>query len=153
LLKLRRTRRQKEKGIADMRKTSIGLAVAAAVFIGACVGGCQEEQTADVKMSRLISAENRQLKHEIEALKKQIDQQKQQFAQCEQERQTWQYKAEKGLEEQGRKMMSMFTTSQAGLTAENERLKAELAKLKGESAPPAGQEKPQAEENEPGAAQ
>jgi len=124
-----------------MRKTGISLAIVAAVFIGAWAGGCQEEQTADVKMSRLISAENRQLEHEIEALKKQMDQQKQQLAQCEKERQDWQYKAEKGLEEQNEKMMSMMITSQAEITNENERLKAELAKLKGESAAPAGQEK------------
>ena len=52
-----------------------------------------------------------------------------------------QYKAEKGLEEQNEKMMSMMITSQAEITNENERLKAELAKLKGESAAPAGQEK------------
>jgi phage shock protein A len=136
-----------------MRKTGIGLAIVAAVFIGVWAGGCQEEQTADVKMSRLISAENRQLKQEIENLKKQIDQQEQNLAQCEKAKQDWQYKAEKGLEKQGEKMMSMMITSEAGLTAENERLKAELAKLKGESAAPAGQEKSQAEENEPGATQ
>ncbi len=132
-----------------MRKTSIGLAIVAAVFIIVWAGGCQEEQiSSDVKMSRLISAENRQLKQEIETLKKQIDQQEQNLAQCEKEKQDWQFKAEKGLEKQGEKMMSMMMTSQAGLTAENERLKAELAKLKGESAA-----EPQAEANEPVAAQ
>ena len=147
------SKKAKRKRIADMRKTRISLVFAAAVFIGAWAGGCQEEQTADVKMSRLISAENRQFKQEIETLKRHMDQQKQQFAQCEKDRQTWQYKAEKGLDEQNEKMMSMMITSQEEITTENERLKAELAKLKGESAAPAGQEKSQAEENKPAAAQ
>jgi alanyl-tRNA synthetase len=101
-----------------MRKTSVGLAIAAAVCIGAWAGGCQEEQAPDVKMNRLISAENIQLKKEIEALKKQINQ-------CGE--------AQKEHQAQIEKIQSMSISANVSMNAEIERLKAEIARLNGQS--------------------
>jgi outer membrane murein-binding lipoprotein Lpp len=100
-----------------MRKTSVGLVIAAAVCIGAWAGGCQEEQAPDVKMSRLISAENMQLKREIEALKKQINQ-------CEE--------AQKDHQAQIERIKSISISANVSMNAEIERLKAEIARLNGQ---------------------
>jgi DNA anti-recombination protein RmuC len=60
-----------------MTKTRIGMVILTAMVLGAFVCGCQEEQTSnaapDTKESRLVGAENVQLKSQIEALKKQIE--------------------------------------------------------------------------------
>ena len=110
----------KVKGLTNMIKKNIGLAVVAAVCIGAWVGGCEEEQAApDVKMSRLISAENRQLKAEIAK-------QKEQLARCEKDKQD----AQKGQQEQIKKMMEMSISAQTNSNAEIGRLRAEVATLK-----------------------
>jgi TolA-binding protein len=116
-------------------------------------GGCEEEQAnlpQDVKTARLISAENIQHKHEIEQLKKQIEEQKQQLDKCNKERQEWQTKAEKGLQEEVAKMTSISMEGQAQVAAENEQLKAEIARLKGEKPEaPAPPEAPESNENVP----
>jgi TolA-binding protein len=149
-----------------MKKTGIGLAVLVMVFSGIFSVGCEEEQATgagstfstssgqagspqDMKMTRLISAENRQLKKEIETDKKQMAEQKQQLDKCQKERQEWQYKAEKGLQEEVEKMSSIAMTEHQRMTAENEKLSAEIARLKGgnKPAPPPPLEKPEAEEN------
>jgi len=101
-----------------MTRTGAGLAIVAAVCIGAWAGGCQEEQAPDVKMNRLISAENIQLKKEIEALKKQINQ-------CGE--------AQKEHQAQIEKIQSMSISANVSMNAEIERLKAEIARLKGQS--------------------
>ena len=134
-----------------MTKTNAGLVIVAAMFIGAWVGGCEEDAAPDVKANRLISAENRQLKTEIGNLKIQIEQQKQQLNRCEEEKKVWEYKAGKGLEESSTKTMEMLMSADKERSDEIERLKAEVAKLKGEkpSKSKAVEEKPQAVEEAP----
>ena len=139
-----------------MTRTKVGLAIAAAVVIGALGGGCQEEQASqDVKLHRLIAVENRQLKAEIENLKKQIEEQKQEIAKCEQEKQkiTQHSREIEGRQTgeiigQFKNVMSATIKKNAELRAEIEQLKAELAKLKGEET---AEEK--SDQNEPGAAE
>ena len=91
-----------------MTKTRIGLVIVTVIVIGAIVCGCQEEQASqaapDSKESRLVGAENVQLKGQIETLKKQIDslqaqleQQKQQTTKCEQQIKTILEQTEKQL--------------------------------------------------------
>jgi outer membrane murein-binding lipoprotein Lpp len=118
-----------------MTRTRVGLAIVAAVCIGAWAGGCQEEQAPDVKMNRLISAENRQLKLEIKTLEEQI-------TRCEKEKQD----AQKGHQEQIEKVTSILIEASKEQSAEIEQLRAEVARLeKGESPapPPVNQEVPE----------
>ena len=137
-----------------MTRTRVGLAIAAAAFLFALAAGCEEEQAQGpdiVKKHRLIASENLRLKDETATLKKQIDEQKEQLAKCEHERQDWEFKAGKGMEEENEKMIMMARQSEAGLRAENARLSAEIAKLKGESVPEpnTAPEQPKEEEEKP----
>ncbi len=155
-----------------MTRIGVGLAILTMVFIGVWCGSCQEEQktapAGNAGLNQQTSLENTQLKTEMENLKKQIEdlkkqteQQKQQIAQSdqknqqmaaqfEQEKQTWQAKAEKEPSAQEKQQLAKFeeekqkaekryndelsalTKKNSELTAEIERQKAELATLKGE---------------------
>lgn len=137
-----------------MTKTRIGLVVVTAVFIGALVCGCQEEQASqaapgvsDVKESRLIGAENVHLKGQIETLKKQIETLQGQIEQQEKQRQGTQFEQEKqrqiaqleqarqadlkACEDKSIEMLAAQAENMQGLTAEIAALKAELEKIKG----------------------
>ena len=126
-----------------MRKTGFISAIVTAVLIGALAGGCQEGQETsagstsspqDVKMHRLIAAENSQLKAENENLRGQTEQLKQQLAKSEEERKMWQDKAEREIKENVEGIMKIQLEENIKLTTEIEQLQAEVAKLKGESA-------------------
>jgi hypothetical protein len=136
--------------MANMKKMGIGLAVLVMVFSGIFSGGCEEEQaTGDMKMTRLMSSENRQLKKDIEAERKQMAEQKQELDKCLKERQEWQYKAEKGLQEEVEKMSSIAMMEHDRMTAEIEKLSIEIARLKGEKPQPEGEQKPETSESTP----
>jgi LDH2 family malate/lactate/ureidoglycolate dehydrogenase len=131
-----------------MKKAGIGLAVLVMVFSGIFSGGCEDEQATgagsspqDTKMTRLISAENRQFKKDLEAERKQMAEQKQELDKCLKEKQEWQYKAEKGLQEEAEKMSSIAMTEHQQQSAEIEKLNAEIARLKGQKPQPEGEQK------------
>ena len=131
-----------------MKQTGIGLAVLVMVFSGIFTVGCEEEQaTGDMKMTRLMSSENRQLKKDIEAERKQMAEQKQELDKCLKEKQEWQYKAEKGLQEESEKMASIAMTEHQQQSAEIEKLNAEIARLKGQKPQPEGEQKPESNES------
>ena len=105
-----------------------------AIFMGIMVGGCQEEEKTDVKMHRLIAAENTQLKGENENLKGQTEQLRQQLAKSEEERKMWQDKSERQIKENVEGIMLIQLEENIKLTREIEQLQAEVAKLKGQIA-------------------
>jgi predicted RNase H-like nuclease (RuvC/YqgF family) len=119
-----------------MTKTGMSLAVAAVVLVSLSFGGCQEEQASpEVKIHRLIAAENSQLKGENENLKGQIEQLKQQLGRCEEEKQSWKHKAEVEIKENVEGILNTAMEQNVAQRDEIERLQAEIAKLKGERTP------------------
>ena len=156
-----------------MTKRNMGLAVITMVLIGAFGGGCQDGNAGKStenpmeKMNRVLSAENRQLKEQIQTMEGQIGQQKEQLGECAKEKeeiakceeikkQLEKCEKEKDAitkEKKGNyeELLEAMTENAAKVTAENEALKTELAKLKGEEAvePNASEKEPaQAEPNE-----
>ncbi len=109
--------------------------------------GCEEANTSDVKMHRLIAAENSQLRAQLQAetqkRDKEIKDLKDQLGQCEQEKQVWQDKADKALKEQIDGMIGIVMDEANNLKQENENLKARIKELEGQTGPSPAKEKPQ----------
>jgi len=114
----------------------IGVAVALSA-------GCQEEELIGAKKSRVIAAENIQLKkdleqrdQEIEKLKKlhdkQAKQQEELLTKCLQEKETWKQKAQQNIKEQVDSVLTAVVDDNAKLREEIKNLKSQIEKLKKE---------------------
>jgi hypothetical protein len=109
------------------------------------IAGCQEQEQIDAKKSRVIAAENMELKKElgqrgkeIEKLKelhsKEIKRQEGLLAKCQEEKKLWQDKADENIKEQVSEILTVVMEQNSKLQEENENLKAQIDKLKSELA-------------------
>ena len=102
--------------------------------------GCNQPQTHSDRMSRLISAENSQLKKELELRNnqikrltdqhiKEIKRQEKLLAERTKERDTWKLKAQQNIKSQVKGVFDTVMEQNAKLLEENKKLKAEIEKL------------------------
>jgi len=130
--------------------------VALGVIVFVLIAGCQESATGgptDAKKSRLIAAENLELKKElanrgkeIERLKqlhsKEIKRQEELVAKCLEEKKLWQDKADENIKAQVGEVSTVVLEQNSKLREENENLKAQIEKLIAELAGKQQGEKP-----------
>ena len=115
--------------------------IMAVSVIAVLSAGCQEEELASEKKSRLIAAENIRLQKEIdlrdteiERLKQlhleELEKQQEQLAQCQKQTQTWREKAQANIKEQVDSVLTTVMNENAKLREEVDNLIAQIKKLK-----------------------
>ena len=122
--------------------------LAVGVVVVILVASCQESDTGgptDAKKSRVIAAENMELKKEIEGYKtkverirevhgREIKRQEELLAKCEEEKGLLAKKADENIKEQVGDVSAVLLEENTKLREENENLKAQVEKLKAELA-------------------
>jgi hypothetical protein len=104
------------------------------------IAGCEEQQLPSEKKSRLIVAENMQLKkdlerrsEDIERLKelhdRKIEKQEELLAKCLEEKETWKKKSRQNIRNQVKGVLDAVMEKNAELREENEKLKAQIEQL------------------------
>lgn len=121
------------------------LAVSAVVIM--LIAGCEEQQLQNAKKSRLIAAENMQLKKELERLSsdieelkklhgKEIEKQQEQLAKCQEEKETWKEKSRQNIRNQVNSVLDAIMKKNAKLRKENKKLKAQVEQLEAQAQQP-----------------
>lgn len=121
---------------------SRGFVLVVSVVVIMSIAGCEEQELPSAKKSRLIAAENMQLKKdlerrskEIEGLKelidKEIQKQEELLAKCLEEKETWKEKARQNVRNQVKGVLDTVIEENAKLRQENEELKAQIEKFRG----------------------
>ncbi|MHC4488668.1 MAG: hypothetical protein ACYSW7_05760 [Planctomycetota bacterium] len=114
--------------------------VVSVVVVVMLIAGCEEQQLPSAKKSRLIAAENMQLKKElerrsedIERLKelhdREIQKQEKLLAKCLEEKETWKEKSRQNIRNQVNGVVDAIMEQNAKLRRENEKLKAQIEEL------------------------
>jgi hypothetical protein len=123
---------------------SRGFVLVVSVVVIMSIAGCEEQELPSAKKSRLIAAENMQLKKdlerrskEIEGLKelidKEIQKQEELLAKCLEEKETWKEKARQNVRNQVKGVLDTVIEENAKLRRENEELKAQIETFRGSS--------------------
>jgi carbonic anhydrase len=100
-------------------------------------GGCGQPETPSVKKCRVIAAENKELKKELEKSNKQvemlkeqysgkIDEQREQLKKCLREKEELKQKSRQNVREQVNSVLDTVMEENKNLRAENSRLKAQI---------------------------
>lgn len=111
-----------------------------AVLIAVAGAGCYQQQSQGTKRTKLIAAENMRLKEELAELEKEIKRLKQlhqeqliekqsRLNQCQKEKQAWQQKSQKNIQNQVTGVLDVIMGDIKKLRQENERLKAMFEQL------------------------
>ena len=119
-----------------------GFVLAVSVLVMS-IAGCQEQELPSTKKSRLIAAENMQLKkeleqrsQEIERLKelhdRQMKEQEELLEECLQEKDAWKEKSRQNVRNQVKGVVDAVMEQNVKLRQENEKLKAQIEELKKE---------------------
>ena len=119
-----------------------GFIVAVSIIVIVFIAGCEEQQLSGEKKSRLIAAENMELKRElqrrskeIEGLKelydREIEKQEKLLAKCQEEKETWKEKSRQNVRNQVNDVADALMEQNAKLRRENEKLKAQIEQLRG----------------------
>jgi DNA-binding transcriptional MerR regulator len=95
------------------------------------LAGCSEERQVQSKKERLYSAENIQLKKQIQGLESQGSELQQQLDGCSKNKQYLQDQLRKGFGEELTNVLTIFDARYSELIEENSRLKARIEKLEG----------------------
>lgn len=105
--------------------------VLAVCIVGiALIAGCEEESKIDTKKSRLIAAENMQLKKDLEECQKEIEKQKELLEQCEQAKKDIEEQSAKNIEDLFDDIFGDVLKESQVLREENEELREEIEQLK-----------------------
>ncbi len=105
------------------------------------ISGCAQQESTNMKMSRLVAAENMKLKEElrqqdweIKTLKEQYEQQikdlKEKIEEYEGQIRVWEEKSRQNVRDQVESVLDTVVEQNAELTVENKQLKEEIDKLK-----------------------
>jgi len=119
-----------------------GFVLVVSVVVVMLIAGCEEQQLPSAKKSRLIAAENMQLKKELERYSKEIEglkelhdreieKQEKLLAKCLDEKETWKEKSRQNIRNQVNGVVDAIMDQNAKLRRENEKLKAQIEKLRG----------------------
>jgi phage shock protein A len=106
-----------------------------AVLVAVGGGGCYQQQSQGIKRTKLIAAENMRLKKELTELEEEIKRLKRlhqeqlvekqnRLNQCQKEKQAWQEKAQKNIQNQVTDVLDVVMGDIKKLRQENEKLKA-----------------------------
>ena len=98
------------------------------------ITGCEEQSVSSSRMSKLIAAENIELKEDINQRDATIEQQKKQLEKCLQEKKIMTTQLKANSEDLMGKVFENFGRDNAKLRAENRELKAQIEKLEKELA-------------------
>ncbi len=104
------------------------------------IAGCEEQELPSAKKSRLIVAENMQLKKELERRSEDIERlidlhdreikkQEKLLAKCLEEKETWKEKSRQNIRNQVNGVVDAIMEQNAKLRRENEKLKAQIEQL------------------------
>ena len=104
------------------------------VFVIMLIAGCEEQSVSSSRMSKLIAAENIELKEEIKQRDAAIEEQKKQLEKCQQENQIIAGQLRTNNEELMGQLFENFGKDNLRLRKENTKLKAQIEKLKKELA-------------------
>ena len=126
-----------------MRGPTYVVAILTIGIVVMLVASCHEEAAPDVKKSRLIAAENIQLKKELARRNKEIEQLKRQhqeqlkrqedkLANCEQEKELWKARAGEAVKQNVQSVLKEVMDLNEALQQQNKRLKALVESLKSE---------------------
>ena len=124
-------------------KRPVQKALVLAVGVVVLIAGCGAPEPPSVKKSRLIAAENRQLREELEQRSKEIEklkerhdremkEQEEVLAKCLEEKETWKKKSQESIRDQVKGVLDVVVEENAKLREENEGLKAQIEELKAE---------------------
>lgn len=124
-----------------MKRPVKGIIISAIIVLIAIAGaGCYQQQSQGTKRTKLIAAENMRLKKELAELEKEIERLKQlhqeqliekqsRLNQCQKEKQAWQQKSQKNIQNQVTGVLDVIMGDIKKLRQENERLKAMFEQL------------------------
>ncbi len=104
----------------------IFLAIAGVVF----TAGCEEENQIDIKKSRLIAIENKQLKKQSKQLRDEIEKQKELLEQCEEAKKAKKVKVKQPAKYQLDGILGDVLEENQALRKENKKLQTEIGQLK-----------------------
>lgn len=104
------------------------------------IAGCAEQETPNVKKSRLIAAENIELKKQLEQRSKEIEkinqlydekikEQQNLLADCLQKKESWKNKSQQNIREQVDSVLDAVMEQNAKLREKNEKLKEQIEQL------------------------
>jgi len=128
-------------------KRPVQKALVLAVGVVVLIAGCGAPEPPSVKKSRLIAAENRQLREELEQRSKEIEKLKERhdremkeqeevlaevLAKCLEEKETWKKKSQESIRDQVKGVLDVVVEENAKLREENEGLKAQIEELQKE---------------------
>lgn len=121
-----------------------GFVLAVSVVVIMLIAGCEEQQQQNAKKSRLIAAENMQLKKELERLSndieelkelhgKEIEKREELLAKCLEEKETWKEKSRQNIRNQVNGVLDAIMEQNAKLREKNEKLKAQVEQLEAQA--------------------
>jgi len=134
------------KGCKKMKRlVRIAFVLTVGAVVIMLVAGCEEQQrpSTGTKKSRLIAAENIELKKQLQQRAQEIERQKTLLEQCLQEKKNLEGQTQKNIKELIGLALKNFAEESAKLRKENERLKGQIEQLKKKL-----EEKEEAGENE-----
>jgi len=120
-----------------------GFVLAVGIVVIMLISGCQQQELPSVRKSRLIAAENMQLKKELEQCSKEIatlkelhdkklQEQAELLEKCLQEKDAWKEKSRQNVRNQVKGVVDAIMEQNVKLREENKKLKAQIEELKKE---------------------
>lgn len=102
------------------------------VLVIMLIAGCDEQNVPNTRMSRLVAAENIQLKKQLDKREAEIERQKKLLEKCQQEKKTLEKQLQEDLEGLTGVLFESFGEESARLQEENKNLKAQVEELEKE---------------------
>lgn len=117
-----------------MKKTvhKIVVLLFAASFAITLLTGCEEENMVDTRKTKLIAAENLQLREQLEQYSQTVEQQKKSIEECQKEKTFWEKHSREGSQDLMDLSYQHFAKENIELQQENKQLKAQIEELKKE---------------------
>ena len=120
-----------------------GFVLAVGIVVIMLISGCQQQELPSVRKSRLIAAENMQLKKELEQCSKEIatlkelhdkklQEQAELLEKCLQEKDAWKEKSRQNVRNQVKGVVDAIMEQNVKLREENKKLKEQIEELKKE---------------------
>ena len=102
------------------------------VFVVMLTAGCEEQNLSGTKRSRLIAAENRQLKEQLKQRDAGIERQKELLEKCLEEKKSLEEQMKEKIKSQVSDILALFGEADKEVREENEKLEAQIEELQKE---------------------
>lgn len=124
-----------------MKKLTYEAFVLGIIVLAILIAGCTQPEAQSVKMSRIIAAENMQLKEELrksdweinnlkEQHQEQVNKLEKLIAEYKEQIRTWQEESRRNIRSQVKDVLDLVLEQNAKLKQENDSLKAQIGQLK-----------------------